>query len=291
MAKYSTDCTGIKSAPLTAAFRCLGLCLLLVSACATEPVPEPLLTLRGAEIVILGEVHDNPTHHQNQAQLIAALAPGAVAFEMLSPAQAEIVNNTDDRGDGLREALGWDDSGWPDWSLYQPLFAALADTRVYGMALPRQEANRAVSEGAAAVFGEGADRFGLTTPLPEAQQAEREAHQLAAHCDMLPAQLLPGMVQAQRLRDAAFSRTALQALEDTGGPVVVITGSGHARRDWGMPAVLAVAAPAVIVASLGQLEAQPEDGAPFDTWLVAEPAPREDPCAAFAAQRGAEAPD
>jgi uncharacterized iron-regulated protein len=260
-------------------------------ACNSQPSGDVSASLRGADIVILGEVHDNPTHHRNQAGLITALAPSAVAFEMLNPAQAEIVNRTDDRGDDLRQALGWDDSGWPDWSLYQPLFAALADTPVYGMALPGPEVNRAVSEGAAAVFGEGADRFGLTTPLPEAQQAEREAHQLAAHCDMLPAQLLPGMVQAQRLRDAAFSRTSLQALEDTGGPVVVITGSGHARRDWCMPAVLAVAAPAVTVASLGQLEAQPADGAPFDAWLVAEPAPREDPCAAFAAQRGAEMPE
>lgn len=263
----------------------------LLLACNSQPGEDVSARLRGADIVILGEVHDNPAHHSNQAELITALAPSAVAFEMLSPAQAEIVNDTNDRGDGLREALGWDNSGWPDWSLYQPLFAALADTPVYGMTLPGPEVNRAVSEGAAAVFGEGADLFGLTTPLPAAQQAEREAHQLEVHCDMLPQQLLSGMVQAQRLRDAAFSRTALQALEDTGGPVVVITGSGHARRDWGMPAVLAIAAPEVTVASLGQLEAQPEGAAPFDTWLVAEPAPRDDPCAAFAAQRAREKPE
>jgi uncharacterized iron-regulated protein len=31
----------------------------------------------------------------------------------------------------------------------------------------------------------------------------------------------------------------------TGGPVVVITGTGHARRDLGAPAKLALAAPRI----------------------------------------------
>ncbi len=255
---------------------------LALVACAANQVPDVAGSLEGADIVILGEVHDNAQHHRSQAALIAELSPAAVAFEMLSPEQAATVNAMSDRDQALREALAWNESGWPDWSLYQPLFAALGETPVYGMALPRADVNRAVSEGAAAVFGPDADRFGLAAPLPAGQQAEREAHQQEAHCNMLPPQMLPGMVEAQRLRDAAFARTSLQAFSETGGPVVVITGSGHARRDWGMPAALHFAAPSVQVASLGQLEAIPEAGAPFDLWLVADPAPREDPCAAFA---------
>jgi uncharacterized iron-regulated protein len=93
--------------------------------------------------------------------------------------------------------------------------------------------------------------------------------------------MLPGMVEAQRLRDAVFARTTLEALADTGGPVVVITGTGHARKDWGMPVALRYAAPEAKVVSLGQLEAPPEDPAPFDLWRVSEPPPRGDPCAEF----------
>ncbi len=253
-----------------------------LASCASQDVSAVAPVLAGADIVILGEVHDNPTHHHNQAALIIDLAPAAVAFEMLSPAQAAIVNRHRDRGDVLRDALDWGSSGWPDWSLYQPVFAALGDTPAYGMALPYEEVSRAVNEGAAAVFGDEAGRFGLDTPLPVAQQQARESHQQESHCNMLPESILGGMVEAQRLRDAAFSRTTLQALAERGGPVVVVTGTGHARADWGMPAVLQVAAPAVKVASLGQFEAAPDTSAPFDTWLVATPAPRDDPCAAFA---------
>ncbi len=61
-------------------------------------------------------------------------------------------------------------------------------------------------EGAAAVFGAAAARFGLDAPLPEDEQAAREAEQAEAHCGALPAEMLPGMVEAQRLRDAALAR-------------------------------------------------------------------------------------
>jgi uncharacterized iron-regulated protein len=146
------------------------------------------------------------------------------------------------------------------------------------MALPGETVNAAVGKGAAAMFDGDAKRFGLSQPLSAVEQSARESHQQAAHCGMLPLSLLPGMVEAQRLRDAAFARSALQALEDTGGPVVVITGSGHARIDWGMPAALRHAAPERRIVSVGQLEAPVEGAEPFDYWLVAEPVPRDDPC-------------
>jgi uncharacterized iron-regulated protein len=236
----------------------------------------------GADIIILGEVHDNPQHHRRQAELLTAIAPAAVAFEMLTPAQAATANATAVRDERLAEALDWAGSGWPDWSLYQPVFVAVGNTPVYGMAVPRESLNAAVTGGAASAFGEGAGDFGLTDPLPAAQQSEREAHQQAVHCNALPAAMLPGMVEAQRLRDAAFARTALEAHREAGGPVVVITGSGHARVDWGMPAMLREAAPEMRVVSIGQLEEQPAGAAPYDHWLVSEPAPRPDPCEGFA---------
>ena len=34
---------------------------------------------------VIGEVHDNPHHHRNQARAVAALKPGAIVFEMLTP--------------------------------------------------------------------------------------------------------------------------------------------------------------------------------------------------------------
>jgi uncharacterized iron-regulated protein len=62
---------------------------------------------------------------------------------------------------------------------------------------------------------------------------------------------------------------------------VVVTGNGHARTDWGVPALLALAAPEVGVFALGQFEAEPQTEVPFDAWAVADPVDRPDPCAAF----------
>lgn len=258
------------------------LAALICTGCAAQPD-----RFADADIVILGEIHDNPEHHRRQAELIEQLQPSAVALEMLSPEQARRANTVRARDARLAEELNWRDSGWPDFALYQPVFEAIGSRPIYGMALPVEAVNRAVIDGAAAVFDDAA-AFGLDRPLPASQQAAREAHQQDVHCGLLPRTLLPGMVEAQRLRDAAFAQTALTALRETGGPVVVITGSGHARRDWGMPALIAVAAPRVRVTSVGQFEEEPVPGAPYDVWLVARPTPRPDPCESFKATRRVE---
>ena len=237
----------------------------------------------GAEVVVLGEVHDNPAHHAAQAEIVGRIDPAAVVFEMLTPAQAETAEKVGvDAGEAkLAEALGWSETGWPEFGMYYPVLRASAQARLFGAALPRETVRAAFSEGAAEVFGAGAGRFGLDAPLPAEEQAAREAGQLAAHCDALPDEMLPGMVAAQRLRDAHFARVTLEALEETGGPVAVITGNGHARTDRGIPAALSRAAPEVEIVALGQLEAPPEPPVPYDVWRVTAPVEREDPCAAF----------
>lgn len=110
---------------------------------------------------------------------------------------------------------------------------------------------------------------------------------MAAHCDALPIEMLPMMVDIQRLRDARLAETALSAYADLGGPVVVITGNGHARRDWGAPALVERAAGEVTVAALGQGETSGDaegmdapDGS-FDLVEDAAPAERDDPCEDF----------
>lgn len=234
------------------------------------------------DIVVLGEIHDNAEHHLNQARAVAALAPEALVFEMLTPEQAARATPAV-RSDpaALEAALGWNASGWPDFAIYWPVFAAAPDAAIIGAAVPREEARRAFESPLAEVFGPEAPRFGLDRALSPEDQAAREAEQQAAHCDALPEAMLPGMVAAQRLRDGALAAAALAALADTGGPVAVITGSGHARTDIGVPALLRLAAPEVAVVSLGQVERPATAPQPFDLWIASDPAPRDDPCAAF----------
>ena len=235
-----------------------------------------------ADVVILGEVHDNPAHHVNQATAVAALRPKALVFEMFGPEAAlKALPEIRRDADRLAGALGWEAGGWPDFAFYHPIFVAAPDAPVFGGALPRGEVRRAVEDGAAEVLGSSAALFGLDMPLDPDEQAVREAGQMRAHCDALPEHILPGMVEAQRLRDAALSRAVVAAMAETGGPVAVITGNGHARTDWGMPRMLARALPGATVYSLGQFEAPPDGDAPHDGWIVTAPAERDDPCAAF----------
>ncbi|HBV53508.1 MAG TPA: hypothetical protein DEF12_00550 [Rhodobacteraceae bacterium] len=212
-----------------------------------EAIPE---TVRAAQVVFLGEIHDNPVHHEVQAAWVSALAPRAVVFEMLTEGAAERVRGVaSDTAEVVAQAAGWAESGWPDFALYYPIFRAAA-------------------------------RYGLDRALDAEAQIAAQDEQRAAHCDALPEDMLPSMVEVQRLRDAVLAQVAAQALAETGGPVAVILGNGHARLDGGAPEFLARAEPQVRHFSLGQSE----DGAVFGQfdWVVDAPAVlREDPCKAF----------
>ncbi|MCR8550768.1 ChaN family lipoprotein [Salipiger sp. P9] len=237
----------------------------------------------GAQVLFLGETHDNPAHHARQAELVRELQPVALVFEMLTTDQSAQIHPEHLADEAaLAELLQWEDSGWPDFAMYYPIFEAAPEAAIFGAALPREEARRVSGEPLDKVFGASAGFYGLDQPLPAEEQGLREEMQMAAHCDALPVEMLPVMVGIQRLRDARLAETALEALSMHGAPVVVITGNGHARTDWGAPALIARAAPEVKVVSLGQGEAG--KGAPdgsFDLVEETEGVEREDPCAAF----------
>ncbi|WP_435530867.1 ChaN family lipoprotein [Pseudogemmobacter humi] len=251
---------------------------LALPAMAQEIAAPDLDTLPAADVWFLGEVHDNAAHHLGQARAVAALAPKALVFEMVGPEPGDLPAFDD--AAALADALNWGE-GWPDFALYHPIFLAAPDARIYGAEVPRERARRAFSEGAAAVFGPEAGRYGLDTPLAPGDQAARVEEQFAAHCGAMPREMMTGMVEAQRLRDASLAEAAARAYAETGGPVAVITGNGHARRDHGAPALLAGAAPELRILTLGQIERGGEapEAPPYDLWLLTEPAPREDPCA------------
>ena len=238
-----------------------------------------------ADVLIVGEVHDNPHHHVGQARAVQELAPAALVFEMLTPELAakvtpELLGNAAT----LDAALDWEGRGWPDFSMYYPIFSSAPDAAIFGGAVARADVRRAVSEGAAAVFGGGASAFGLDVPLPDDEQAAREAGQQVAHCNALPPDILGGMVEAQRLRDAALARATLAALAESeargvDAPVIVITGNGHARRDRGVPVYLE--GRGLTVVSIGQFETAAPEAPAFDAWIVTDAAERPDPCEAF----------
>lgn len=247
-------------------------------ACFAAPslwadVPEAAMS---ADIVILGEIHDNPTHHAVQLTFVQALNPKTVVYEMLTEAEAQSLAGIPKERGAIVAATA--EFHWSNIADYADLLAA--SDLVIGAALPRGSVREAFSKGAATVFGADAAQFGLQDALPSDEQSAREDLQFAAHCDAMPRNLMGGMVEAQRLRDAHFARVVLESLEIYGAPIVLITGNGHARKDWGVPAVLQFVRPDLTVFALGQGEDTAMAGG-FDA-LETAPAPqRGDPCAAF----------
>lgn len=237
-------------------------------------------------MIVFGEVHDNPHHHANQAAAVAALKPGALVFEQITPdLAARITPELIADPARLEAVLEWEARGWPDFDIYYPIFAAAPDAAYFGGGAPSDDVRRAVSEGAAVVFGDGAELFGLDRAFSDEVQAGLEAIQHDAHCGALPPEMLSGMVEAQRLRDAVLAKAAIaahfEATADGRAPVVVITGNGHAGNDWGVPSLLRVQRIDLAVASVGQFEDEAPQSPAFDHWIVTAGVERDDPCAVF----------
>ena len=69
------------------------------------------------------------------------------------------------------------------------------------------------------------------------------------------------LIDAQRLRDATMAGVMLNARPDT---TVLITGAGHARRDYGVPVYLLERAPGARVLAIGLMEVASSLSAPAD---------------------------
>ncbi len=237
-----------------------------------------LEALRACDYALLGELHDNPRHHARRAELVAALGRGLqVRAEHL--AQGRRVRFDRDLRASLVDA-GFDERGW-HWPLHEPLFAAVAaagDT-LEGANAPQDLVRRAAREGRSALPPELAALIDAAA-LPAAGRAALESDLLQGHCGQLDAKRVPALVWAQRTRDAAMAQSLREArAAGGGGPVLLLAGNGHVRRDYGVPLLLAQAEPAARVVSLGFGETGEDTaGAPYDyLWLTA-PASREDPC-------------
>jgi uncharacterized iron-regulated protein len=253
----------------------------LLWACATPA--ETLARVRGARYVLLGEVHDNPEHHRQRAQLLRQLLsdgrPTRVLFEQMPRGSDAAIGAAPRDAEAVADAGRLDRQGWR-WPLHRPLFDAALDggARVAGANLERDAARAVVRDGATSLPADVQALMAL--PWTPAQQALLERTIDAGHCGLLPRERWPAMALAQRARDAAMARTMLDA--PAGERVVLIAGNGHVREDIGVPHYLRGAGvPDGAIASVAYLEKGDEDAGRFDIVRRTARAPRADPCQAL----------
>ena len=242
----------------------------------------------GSDVVLLGEVHDNADAHLAQGALVRLLAPRALAVEMIRTSDEDTLNAHLADGGSPAEIgplIDWNGSGWPDWKIYEPVFRDWSPGIIQGAGLSRQDVRRSMTEGAAAIALNPPMDMKLKTPLDPEVQAEMEAEMVDSHCGHLPKAMAPGMIEAQRLRDASLASAVLRAGAGD-GLVAVIAGNGHVRKDSGagtyLPDTLTIVSVGILEADIGiEPENVPDADLPYDfVWFV-PPAEREDPCAVF----------
>jgi uncharacterized iron-regulated protein len=270
--------------------------------------------LRRSEIILLGEVHDNPDHHRLQAWMIREAAPArqlrrrpVVVMEMISEDQSSALARFFSGRRSGRSALGpqdlgklltWEARGWPSWTIYQPIAETALEA---GLLLVHGDAGRdrikAVREkGLAAVAERDRVRTKLSIPLPAKLDAALLTEIGQSHCGMVPETAWPSMLAVQRLRDATLADQLLRA--DPRRGAILIAGNGHIRRDRGVPWYLSQRAPerstlVVMLAEVQSGETDPEAYLPRDpdgvaavdfVWFTPRKE-RDDPCEAFKRQR------
>lgn len=247
--------------------------------------PEQQSAMLNADVILLGEQHDNPHHHAIQKQVLDLVGQrselGSVVFEQVHGEQQPILDALNNRSLGeLAKDLKWESSGWPDYKLYEPLFMAATRYKarmIAGNILP-QKTKTIYQEGYAAVFQpDEQKKLGLDQKLDAKSQAALEEEIFQGHCRLLPKDHVKTMIPVQRARDAAMA-LAWFRLHKTGKSVFIV-GAGHARKDYGIPWYLERLKPGIKVYSIGMNEKGAEtEKAVFDQVITTEAAQREDPC-------------
>jgi len=206
-----------------------------------------IVTVNSFNFVFLGETHNNPAHHLHQAQfltdLIAKGKSPSIIMEMVSEDQINLLsayrNGPRREAEDLRKILDWDNSGWPDFAIYAPLFQVILDhdlTLRHGA--PPDETLNAWRRGEHDI-----DRVSPYEDLRQLYGPEKAGAVVSSwreqimetHCGLMSEEDLGHATQQQLYRDRYMADQVKAALAAGADPVVVIAGSSHTREDRGIP--------------------------------------------------------
>src|SRR5690349_19770476 len=121
--------------------RIAAISLLFLAACATPP-SAPGLAQPEAELLLVGEQHDDPAHHASEREMVATLAGrgalAALALEMADSGASTAGLPAQASEDEVRHVLRWNGEAWP-WADYAPavMAAVRAAVPVVGINLER----------------------------------------------------------------------------------------------------------------------------------------------------------
>lgn len=238
--------------------------------------------LRSRDVVLLGELHDNPSHHAIRGRLIARIAgPQTTVVAEHLPVGAKLAPGGSLLND--LEAAGFHAEGW-GWPLHEPLFSGVrqAGAPLVGGNLPRGFSRQLMQQGEGALDDPMADAYSRSPLSPDAAR-RLDDDLVSGHCGKLPTKYLAPMHLVQRATDVSMARALLAHR-----PSLLVAGNGHVRKDYGVPQVLGALAPSLKISAVGFYEK--DSDAPellqslasrYDYLWLTDGAERTDPCENF----------
>lgn len=256
--------------------------------------------IAAADLLLLGETHDNPQHHALQLKLLQArLGSGvrpALLFEQYDRERQTTLDAALEKtpADAALEAAAALLKGW-NWKFYKPLLAEALEYRlpVYAANFSREQARPVIRQGFSAYDAAELKRLAVDAVWTDRHQQYLAGLIEETHCGQIDAAMREGLVRGQRLRDAVMADVAAAAVSQGRGAIGIV-GRGHARRDTGMPLYLTARYPQIRIYSIGLVEVSPgldapeayeqaraSDGVLYDAMWFTARVERPDPCASF----------
>jgi len=229
----------------------------IVRAAEQSPISEADMhsLIATADVVYLGEIHDNPWHHELQLEIVRRLvesgARPAIGFEffdtgqtgdLISFTQPVAHEDSSSRSSSkakrlLRRRLGWGKQRDDEWAAYSPIIDYARHNRlaIFGTDLPAGIRRRITRTGIAQLSPVERRLIVDTGFHNDAYRKLMHKTFTQSHCGWNDPKLLDNLYQVWLARNDSMATAITDMLTSTTNrPVVMIVGTGHTRYNMGI---------------------------------------------------------
>ena len=211
-------------------------------------VQDLIAAIHEADVVLLGEVHDNLFQHRARADLISKIQNKEFAIVSEHLVFGSEITYSGSLLEDL-ETIGFNKKAWI-WPTHEVLYKKFEELNlpVFGGDLSKKDIDNIYE-------GKGLSQSGTLTPIIKRSTLDSQSKDkllndlVVGHCGVVEEDFLSFMFKVQRLRDASMAYIASKV-----APAIVIAGNGHVRRDYGVPQILKKINPDSNIVSIAFLE-------------------------------------
>ena len=211
-------------------------------------VQDLIATINDADIILLGEIHDNLFQHRVRADLM-----GKIQSKEFAIVSEHLVSGSEITYYGRLledlETIGFNKKAW-SWPVHEVLYKKFEELGlpVFGGNLSQEDINN-IYVGKKFSQSDTLTSIVKRNALDSQSKGKLLNDLVVGHCGVVEEDFLGFMFTVQRLRDASLAYTANKL-----APAIVIAGNGHVRRDYGVPQILKKMNPNSNVISITFLE-------------------------------------